>query len=202
MVPTASGNGKNPSDYLISQRFTAWIDRAIARALPKGSLKRRAPPPLEPLPSPRRRPITPSNDSNPCHPQNQSPFFSLLPPEIRRAILLYAFGNRTVHIDLSYERPMLDCSNIEPGAATLPHAAFNEKRDASEAPQWRWRSSVCHRNAPWYPSNHRWWLMNWHRPDIDSCMEGNGFACRAWLGDWPAKCQVGTLGWILSCRQA
>ena len=202
MVSTSSSNGNGPPDRLIRQRLAAWIDRAIDRALPKGSFKRSAPPPLEPLPSPRPRPITPSNDSLPCHPQNQSPFFSLLPPEIRRAILLYAFGNRTVHMDLSFERPMLDCPIIEPGAATLPHAAFNEKRDASEAQQWRWRSSVCHRNAPWYPSNHRWWLMGWHRPDIDPCMEGNGFACRAWLGDWPAKCQVGALGWVLSCRQA
>lgn len=180
----------------VRQRILRWLNRTVT----KSTSDRKAPPPPPPLPSPRPRPITPS-DSLPCLPQHQSPFFSRLPPEIRRVILLYAFGNCTVHMDLALEHPMLERAKLS-SSGRVAHGELTRQRDISAPRQWLWRSSVCHRNPPWTPPQHLWWRLNWHRPDVDRCMEGDGFACRTWLGEWPVKCRVSALGWLLSCRQA
>ncbi|KAI9158368.1 hypothetical protein HJFPF1_06362 [Paramyrothecium foliicola] len=193
----------NPNSDLsgrrIRQRVSRWLNRALPRSSNDPNDLSTAP---EPLPTLRPRPITPS-DSVPCHPQKQSAFFARLPPEIRRAILLYAFGNSTMHMDLSFDHPMLERADINPRGSRA-HCGFSEQRDLSTPRKWTWRSCVCHRNLPWPPPPHNWWRYNWYRPDWDQCLKGNGLVCgpRYWLGEWPFKCRVGALGWLLSCRAA
>ncbi|KFX95284.1 hypothetical protein O988_05864 [Pseudogymnoascus sp. VKM F-3808] len=63
-----------------------------------------------------------------------SPFFCKLPVEIRDAIYLAAFGNRTFHMDLQYKNPDV------PGPL---HARLNgqDTFDVSIPKAWRWWSS-------------------------------------------------------------
>ena len=62
--------------------------------------------------NPNKLPILPpdhqtlySKDNQGTNPQQQSPFFAKLPPEIRQLIYLHAFGNRQIHIDFDYHAP-------------------------------------------------------------------------------------------------
>lgn len=196
MAPNASARRDRSAANPIHKRISRWLGCTLIKSLSN----RRTPPPPPPLLSPRRRPITPS-DSPPSHAQDQCPFFSRLPPEIRRVIMLYAFGNRTLHMNLSLDHPTLETAKVS-RTGRAAHGGFTWKKDHSAPRQWLWRSSVCHRNPPWTPPQHLWWRVFWLRPDADRCTEGDGFACNSWLGEWPVKCQVGALGWLLSCRKA
>ena len=66
-----------------------------------------ATPPLPTFPTCRpRRLITCDETANDPNVANSaSPFFQLLPPEIRRDILISAFGDRTLHLDLRLVHP-------------------------------------------------------------------------------------------------
>ncbi len=197
MAPKTFASRDDSATFQARRRVSRWLDRAFT----KTGFSRRAPSPPPPLPSPRPRPITPSG-SLPCRRQDQSPFFSRLSPEIRQIIMLYAFGNCCMHMDLSLDYPLMERAERYFSGSKKAHAEFNLQRDRSASQQWLWRSCVCHRNAPWTPPQHIWWRMGWFKPDIDRCMEGDGFYCNSWAGDWPNKCRVGVLGWLLSCRQA
>lgn len=180
------------------QRILRWVNRALPRRYNFGNSS-----PPEPLPSPRPRPIT-SSGSMPCHQQEQSTFFSRLPLEIRRAILLYAFGNSTMHLDLTFDHPMPKRTSTNLGGF-INHCGFTGKRDFSRPKQWTWRSCVCHRNPPWPLPPHTWWRhQEVYRPDIDRCMLGEAYACRRGLqsGEGFFRCHVGAMGWLLSCRAA
>lgn len=177
-------------------RVSRWLDRGLT----KTGLNRKAPLPPPRLPSPRPRQITPS-DSLPCQLQKESVLFSRLPIEIRREILLHAFGNRTMHMELVLDRPMPEGTRVNSGGGSS-HGGFAQQRDVSLPRQWLWRSCVCHRNPPWLPhQQHHTWNWTWHRPDIDTCLEEKAL-CNAWPGQSPRRCRVGALGWLLSCRQA
>ena len=65
-----------------------------------------------PRTNPNKLPILPPDhqtlyfkDDQVTNPQQQSPFFAKLPPEIRQLIYLHAFGNRQIHIDFDYHAP-------------------------------------------------------------------------------------------------
>ncbi|KPM40350.1 hypothetical protein AK830_g6256 [Neonectria ditissima] len=139
-------------------------------------------------------------------------FFGRLPAEIRQSIQLYAFGERTVHMDLQFERP-LNLVEEKPYPSWDIHAKIYQTTttpDAhpsnSEDVKWRWFSCVCHRFPPKgtqlsfgrrrnYPWGH------FREPDVDMCLTGSGL-CNEWPGEWPKKCQIGIMGWLLSCRNA
>ena len=191
---TSNASRSGPSHHPVLERVSNWLGRTV------GSTDTDRHPNPSSLPSQRQRPITPSSGSRPCLPQSESPFFTL-PPETREDILLCAFGRRTLHMDLRLDHPMQDHPRYSASGAKA-HNQFPSKRDTSSPQRWIWRSSVCHRNAPRTPTQHSRWRRSWYEPDVDRCMEGDGFACRAWLGDWPVKCSVGAMGWLLSCRQA
>jgi 2EXR family len=139
------------------------------------------------LPAKRQHVLTPS----PSH-KNLSfyavakgAFFQRLPLELRRQIYIAAFGNRTVHMDLRYDY------HEPPGPrhARLKGDCMCE-RDRTVPPDWRWWSSVCHRN----PLDDVW---------LDQCRLGeNNAMCFLFPGEWPDKCFLGVMGWLLTCRQA
>lgn len=101
-----------------------------------------------------------------------------LPPCIRRDILRLAFGDRCVHMGLSYQ------SRDERDENT-------EALDVKDSKSWQWFGSVCHRpvleNQPSMPmtcgGNH-------YGPWSDSCKSGD-----------PRQGFIGMTGWLLSCRQ-
>jgi hypothetical protein len=112
-------------------------------------------------------------------------FFQRLPFELRREIYLIAFGNRTVHMDLEY-------NYAEPTGKGHARRDRDAKfaLDRSVPPEWRWWSSVCHRN----PVADIW---------LDQCRSGDNYAmCYMFPGKWPDKCYLGLMGWLLTCRQA
>ncbi|KAH6989380.1 hypothetical protein BKA56DRAFT_253716 [Ilyonectria sp. MPI-CAGE-AT-0026] len=159
---------------------------------------------------PLTRPPSRTAVSDP-HEKKRDLFFSL-PAEIRYSIQLWAFGERTVHMDLRFERP-LNLVDEKPYHSWAIHAKIHSKTlsvnshlDTSKEMRWRWFSCVCHRYPPEgthlplgrrrnYPWGH------FREPDIDHCLLGSGL-CKEWPGEWPMKCQIGIMGWLLSCRNA
>jgi hypothetical protein len=176
------------------------------------------------LPQPRPRALTPPGFSLAvatqglvplAAPQESSPYFKT-PPELRREILLLAFGNRRLHLRLSYEHP--DASKKDPDnhcgiVFTEPE---DDRRvsgldkppmatrlfDIDQPKAWRWWGAVCHRLIP-----------NFHGtpmtrggcpgPWLDECRNGNAKHCEKWRGvnGDTAPCYIGVLGWLLSCRR-
>jgi hypothetical protein len=61
--------------------------------------------------------------------QKQSAFFSRLPPEIRRAVLIQAFGNEFLHMDLGWETVR--------GDSKLPWTSLRKERRSA------WHGFVC-----------------------------------------------------------
>lgn len=140
----------------------------------------------------KRRRLTESH-ANSIACQN-GPFFEKLPAEIRRQILIEAFGDRVVHIDV-----------VRGATQNQDHSQHRHGRWPSDnslqdrLDQWILRGSVCHRNPP-YPGR----LCDQVQPSQDRCRFGRtpDDACKLWPGDHPSKCAVGAMGWLISCRQA
>jgi hypothetical protein len=123
------------------------------------------------------------------------PFFRL-PPELRRMVLIAAFGARTLHVELDFDFPPLrrPGAHCELWAAASGPRAFL-RRDVRGPVAWRWRSAVCHREAPGRPWSGR-------HLSTDGCLGGRAECCECWAGEAPGRCFVGVLGWLRSCRQA
>ena len=162
-------------------QVTAWLRNKFGAGPEPPPLP--LPPDLPVLPMRNERPITPNLSKVAI---SQSPFFQVLPLEIRLKIFTAAFGDQTIHMDLRYDWPDLRGNDH----AGLKYSGWvfrdtdNEKRD------WRWWSSVCHRH----------WLMD---GCYDDCRSGGGRTmCHAWAGEMPEKCLIGVMGCLLSCRQA
>ncbi|VUC35378.1 unnamed protein product [Clonostachys rosea] len=156
-----------------------------------------------------------SQSSGPCL------FFTRLPPEIRRQILIHAFGSRTVHLDLSFRHPFRvishdKCRLLGQSPEAHLHAGISTRfglfhpnivlYDESEKKKWRWFSCVCHRARPHDP------LLSYGRRSSvnhlgstdnheDNCLSGEG-TCVEWPGEVPEKCFIGATGWLLACKQA
>jgi hypothetical protein len=88
--------------------------------------------------------------------------FQYLPLEIRQGILAYAFGNRTLHVDLTFDHPLAPKSPHPQPKKTIRSILFSAKppptapsahcglgvdliRDVSQPKQWQWFGCVCHR---------------------------------------------------------
>ncbi|CAG9954852.1 unnamed protein product [Clonostachys rosea f. rosea IK726] len=159
---------------------------------------------------------------------NRSPFFTKLPPEIREMILVEAFGNQTIHLDLSLRYPFYEmkgqpkiiqgeryhyCAHAKIRPLSFENYSvdsdtLNEKTtyDTTKRKKWRWLSCVCHRQPPTakrfpFGRRHNHWGSTFNEPHFDRCLAGRGY-CPLWPGEWPSKCFVGVYGWLLSCRQA
>lgn len=158
------------------------------------------------LPERRHYVLTPSASHENLN--QASPFFSKLPPEIRHDILVLAFGDRTLHMDLSFNHPMTPFPYWRTSA--WPHDYMNGpwkwEPDYHKSKRWHWRSSICHRCRP----DHREHSLQTRdepyesEPDAgdDHCLDGFGQNCEFWPGESPSKCLIGVMGWLLACRQA
>ncbi|VUC28181.1 unnamed protein product [Clonostachys rosea] len=147
-------------------------------------------------------------------PEPKDKFFGCLPPEIRRRILIYAFGERTVHIDISYipiNEP--DETDSMGASAANRHAGLVRRRDnywdkdPEWAMHWQWYGCVCHRSGPEEMTlslgRFRTSLIRDFKCRLAhiACLNGDG-VCHAWPGEQPGKCLVGCLGWLLTSKQA
>lgn len=135
------------------------------------------------LPTQRRRALSLLPAAN-----QPTDFFSKLPLELRQHIYDYAFGDRTIHIDLQYGQ-----------ADTKGHGhamAFGANPDVDSPWKWRWWSCVCHHDRALSERGlplHGFWL--------DCCRRGVGTYCFD-LCLPEGECQIGVMGWLQSCRQA
>lgn len=111
-----------------------------------------------------------------------SPFFARLPPEVREKIYLEAFGNRIVHIDLQHDHLKT------PPRRAQKHADNHTRRDELAHKGWHWWSCVCNRyHQQDYFYDHCRVRGAWRESDPEN---------------WPNQCDVGVLGWLLTCRRA
>ena len=168
------------------------------------------------LPAERRRQLTPSSSrealrtSRPVQAMQMGALFRL-PPELRRKILVEAFGGSVVHVDLVHGHPMIPLDlTAQSKRSEVVHGRVNVdwshgmrkprlRLDYWAPKRWIWRSSVCHRGLPTSPN-----LSQAICPAQDQCRNGVTYwdTCSSWPGKWPGKCCIGVLGWLLSCRQA
>ncbi|KAF5712526.1 hypothetical protein FMUND_8407 [Fusarium mundagurra] len=170
------------------------------------------------LPDPRPRALTPNltpgddgvSNSAPRPLYQESCFWFKVPPNIRRDILRLAFGDTRLHMYLNCSYPEVPpdpdskfhCRILtEPGdwgCQRFPVA------DESQAEVWQWWGSRCHRCPPnaardQGPMTHGGSKGPWS----DLCRNGGDpDICEAWREEeGPSACNIGVIGWLLSCRQ-
>ncbi|KAF5566510.1 hypothetical protein FPHYL_3735 [Fusarium phyllophilum] len=123
-----------------------------------------------------------------------------LPCEIRRQVLIEAFGDRTIHMDLTYNHPPM------PGNKQA-HAMIQEWRlglDKSRPKGWYWRGCTCHRKPPpWHPAIATESLSA-RAVDKDRCCVGLAQCCEMWCKNCKELygCWIGAMGWLQTCKQA
>lgn len=176
------------------------------------------------------RTLSSSSSSSSTASAPTGPFFHRLPPEIRRRILWFAFGGKTVHMDISLRSsPWQTPTTMGEWRANYPqtndnvswhHAAILTKNYDGRRPairrrylvpgqrKWRWFSCICHRYPARGPEhlplgrrrNYPW--SRFYEPNEDLCLKGGG-CCSEWTGgEWPNACFIGVTGFLYSCRQA
>lgn len=138
--------------------------------------------------------------------------FSRLPYEVRRTILSHAFGERTLHVDLSHRHPLVRKSNRPVSGSqnkiVATHCGIGSElvEDTSQPKHWQWFSCVCHRLAEVeIPSTVAFYTFNstlW--PWEDGCLQGRLCYCDSRTATEMAtgSCSVGAIGWLLSCKSA
>lgn len=159
------------------------------------------------LPS-HRRPITPSNVT----PQlSACAFFTKLPEDIRREILIAAFGDRTIHMNLEFTHPYPVLPPLDDAGGNNTHRHTHHARIAPLRNEhllhksdmvWRWDGSVCHRQARDYAPVGQDACFLFHAVWLDGCMAGRNTYCESYGVSLPRDCQIGILGFVLSCKQA
>lgn len=143
-------------------------------------------------------------------------FFQRLPPDIRRLILIEAFGDRILHVDLQFldDTRYLEGYNRvhghEPEHFLQTLGKWTPFSSSNAPPQWRWYGCVCHREPERRVRGHAIMNESLSPPWFDSCLKTNGNGdvvkrqrcCGKWCGEEPLKCRVGAMGWLRTCRQA
>lgn len=147
-----------------------------------------------------------------------SSFFQQLPPDIRRLILIEAFGDRIVHVDLQLLKNAGSLEAYDHFHGHVPDHGLQSwvkwtpfsSSAALPSPQWRWYGCVCHREPERLVRRHTITNKSLSPPWFDSCLRTkdtqdtakSGRVCREWSGEEPLKCRVGAMGWLRTCRQA
>lgn len=153
---------------------------------------------LQPIPAPA--PISIKDDQTDSKPNGR--FFSMLPPEVRRCILIHAFGHHTMHMNVMFQKPW-KVVDAEPQDSTAHARHYHNFTVGPE--KWMWYGCVCHRtepeDAPLSLGRTRSWPVKPRTFFLDGCLKGEG-TCSEWPGTWPSKCHIGVTGWLRTCRQA
>lgn len=135
-------------------------------------------------------------------PKPNGRFFSMLPPEVRRRILIHAFGHRTMHMSVIFQSPWR-VVDAEPQDSTAHARHYHEF--TGEPAKWMWYGCVCHRSEPEDDplslGRTRSWPAMKGTNHLDGCLKGEG-TCSKWPGAWPSKCHIGATGWFRTCQQA
>ncbi len=143
-------------------------------------------------------PSLPDTRITSCTTQQPHPGFFSLPTEIRDLIMIEAFGNVRVHIDLRLlpprreNRPSL---NSKRHGGPYPPLDTEQYHWGSHLRTWKWYSCVCHSCSPSLGQeydimpHHDECLRGPHR-----CLKGNTTASR--------HCRLGIIGFMMSCKQA
>lgn len=135
---------------------------------------------------------------------NNYGLFQRLPYEIRRAILVEAFGDVVLHVDLLYRRPLVR----KPTAQGMTCRGRDyEMVESKKPPAWLWTSGVCHRGEKEMEAGFDK-LINLHMCCVENgCTRGSRWCPCAtspcYTDDQdPAACFIGIMGWLLACRKA
>ncbi|KAK0646739.1 hypothetical protein B0T16DRAFT_414183 [Cercophora newfieldiana] len=160
-----------------------------------------------------------------------SALFQVLPSEIRRKILIAAFGGDKIHLDLRLAHPLRE-REPEPApkkpkpfwarAGGSSRSGTDNKPRSEQSPPSSQRPS--HANAHSYldrdttkPRRWEWHGSICHRPlplcgdydeypaAEDECTSGLKtwrVDCALWPGEMPHKCRLGVMGWLRACRTA
>lgn len=156
------------------------------------------PKPLVPPFASRSRPLTPTPSCTASiafasAATADSAFFQHLPPEIRREILVAAFGGRTMHMSLEFNHPrqLVPSSDYrKPPERYMPSTAQRPPQrlelDEQAPMAWEWCGCPC-------------WSIG--HPHNDQCLPG---VARCWKHTTavPDICLIGAMGWVQTCRQA
>lgn len=184
------------------QRLKAWLSATHLRrqGKGKGKEKSKSDPVMPCLPTPRPSALTPTPSTQDLSSVSQiTPIFSKLPTEIRRQTLVIAFGDHTLHMDLTL-LPTLAPADFErfKGRCNL-HTAYETQCYGSkdQSLSWQWRGYQCNRGLP----AEYYTLVQFEEFEIapadDECSRRTH--C---YENRINMCWVGAMGWLLACRQA
>ncbi|KAH7180006.1 uncharacterized protein B0J16DRAFT_348041 [Fusarium flagelliforme] len=180
------------------QRLKAWVSATRLRR--QGKENSNSDPAMPCLPTPRPSALTPTPSTQDLISLSQiAPIFSKLPTEIRRQILVIAFGNRTLHMDLAL-LPTLEPADFEgfKGCCDL-HATYKSQSYGSKdrSLNWQWRGYQCNRRLP----AEYYTLVQFDEYEIapadDECSRRTHCSQNKRYSCW-----IGVIGWFLACRQA
>ncbi|KAK2669352.1 hypothetical protein RAB80_014878 [Fusarium oxysporum f. sp. vasinfectum] len=146
------------------------------------------------LPNPRPRALTPSltpgdeviSNLAPRPLYQESCFWFKVPPNIRRDILRLAFGDTRLHIYMNRGYP-----DVPPEPDSKQKYGNGRAPDVTVTPP-----SIAKAQGPMTHGGSK-------GPWIDFCRNGGDpHICEAWREDeGPSACNIGVIGWLLSCRQ-
>lgn len=195
---------------MAGSKLNTWL-RGHMDSLPFRKPSEARPPYLS---SPRPRVLTPSSSTEVLTQLPSCALFTKVPALVRREMFIIAFGNHTLHVDLTFDYPHFPPPEQHmwdtPAArGQRRHAGiYAPERDyAGPSPKaWHWRACVCHDCRVWrpvYQYHGRYARIGLSR---DRCLDGRCHACRdaaySRAHKWPDDCYVGVMGFLLSCRQA
>lgn len=169
-------------------------------------------PPLPFLPPPPSRggSNTTAQDAPTTNPSaHNGTFFERLSPDLRRMVLIEAFGDRAVHVNLQYDRPLRarpPRKTLHAGGVDVLDQGHSASRQMRKPRAWQWYSCVCHRDPVWFVERGRGAGKGemTSLPAIDSCLRRRPQLCDAPPGDPRdmSRCFLGVMGWLTTCRQA
>lgn len=153
------------------------------------------------LPERRRRALTPSTSCEVL--ARECLMFTKLPYVIRRDILILAFGDRVLHMDLLNRAPHPPCGPWNIRIEDFPQQHCKSMAVYKDEGTWHWSGSICHRNPPVFlkgamGKRDDGAILPWD----DHSRADHTRYCDEWPGEGPSKCRIGVMGWLLSCRQA
>lgn len=124
----------------------------------------------------------------------------------RHAAGFFAFGDRSLHIDLSFGHPLVRQSSQRPSYSHCGLGAELQP-DKSLPKRWDWFGCVCHRCPPrrlGFESERDLTHLP-TTPQFDVCTR-KGHLCQCVVDGTvvtrSGDCFVGAMGWLRTCRQA